>query len=86
MPTSFKCRNCGLELGYEESYCEDCIDYLIATDKMPYELLWKFRYSGGGCLGCDLIMTNKGGKCEDCVRSHTPAPPFTDNYVKGGYS
>lgn len=85
MQTSTKCRNCGKTIGYEEAFCSECADFLAATGKLSYPQLWKHKYSTGGCLGCDLIMTNKDSKCENCVRSHIPAPPFTDNYTKGGY-
>ncbi|MBP5578754.1 MAG: hypothetical protein J6X56_04635 [Ruminococcus sp.] len=85
MPT-LKCKHCGTTIGYGETYCNNCIDFLAATEKFGYSELWKYKYSAGGCLGCDLIMTNKDSKCDDCIRSHTPAPPFIDNYTKGGYS
>lgn len=76
------CANCGKTIEYEEKYCNDCLDYLVATNKMAFENKWKYKYSGGGCIGCRYISLG-GKECEECTRSHQPAPPFKDRYVKG---
>ena len=76
-----KCRRCGSNIGYEEVYCKNCIDFLAATDKFTYSDLWKYQASGGGCIGCKSIS---GGdrNCENCTRSHTYEPPYKDNYTR----
>ena len=75
------CKNCGKTIEYEEKYCTECIDFLDATRKISYADLWKYKLSNGGCIGCRSI---NGGdrRCEECTRSHTVSPPFTDNYEK----
>lgn len=76
------CANCGKTVDYETKYCDVCLEYLEGVGRLTYADLWKYKHSAGGCIGCRFII---GGdrSCEDCVRSHTPQPPFKDNYVKG---
>lgn len=81
---SKKCLNCGKPVSYEEVYCQECVDYLASTDKLPYNLLWKYKLSDGGCIGCMHIST-ENGVCVNCTRDHVPAPPFKDYYDRSGY-
>ena len=75
------CANCAASIEYGSKYCENCLDYLVSTNKLSYADKWKYKYSGGGCIGCKSI--NGGDRiCEGCIRSHQPIPPFTDNYVR----
>ena len=74
-----KCRRCGSEINYEEKYCQSCIDFLAATDKLSYSELWKYKVSGGGCIGC-ISISGGDRNCENCTRSHTYEPPYQDLY------
>lgn len=78
---STKCLQCGKPISYGEMYCPECVEYLSATNKLPYSLLWKCKLSEGGCIGCKYISYS-GTKCEECIRSHTPAPPYIDRYER----
>ena len=76
------CKNCNASINYAETYCSDCIEYLSATNHFTYAQKWKYKISDGGCVGCRYICQSER-KCEDCIRSHVPAPPYTDLYEKG---
>ena len=76
------CANCGKKMEQDTNkYCPDCIEYLIATGKFTYADIWKYKTSDGGCIGCRYILGDP--LCENCTRTHTPAPPFVDCYEKG---
>ena len=77
------CANCNKSIGFGERYCSECLDYLVGAGKLSYADTWKYVTSKGGCIGCRYILGDS--RCENCIRTHTPAPPFMDYYEKGVY-
>lgn len=76
-----RCANCNKELTDITKYCSECLDYLFNTGKLEYADVWKYKISGGGCIGCRYFLED-GDKCESCVRIHVQTIPLEDHYEK----